>query len=197
MGQSGRGTVSETSTLSASVAGRYANALFELAREEAQLDAIDADLLALGAALDPDDGSADLHTLIASPLYSRDDQAKAMAAVTDAMGLSPLSRNVVGLMAEKRRLFALPQVIRVFAALLAAHRGEISAEVTAARPISDAQQAELAATLKASVGQEVKLDVTVDESLIGGLIVKVGSRMIDTSIRSRLAGLQNAMKEVG
>jgi F-type H+-transporting ATPase subunit delta len=120
-----------------------------------------------------------------------------MAAVTEAMGLSALVGNVVGLMATKRRLFVLGDVIDIFAKLMAEHRGEVTAEVTAARALSDGQQAALVSTLKAAIGREVKLNVTVDEGIIGGLVVRVGSKMIDTSIRSKLASLQNAMREVG
>ncbi len=122
---------------------------------------------------------------------------RAMASVAEAMGLSALVRNVVGLMATKRRLFVLGDVIDIFAQLMAEHRGEVTADVTAARALSDAQQAALVSTLKAAIGREVKLNVTVDEEIIGGLVVKVGSKMIDTSIRSKLASLQNAMREVG
>jgi F-type H+-transporting ATPase subunit delta len=113
------------------------------------------------------------------------------------MGLSEIVKNLVGLMASKGRLFVLGEVIDVFAKLMAEHRGEVTADVTAARAMSDAQQAALVSTLKAAIGREVKLNLTVDEEIIGGLVVKVGSKMIDTSIRSKLASLQNAMKEVG
>lgn len=186
--------MSEATTLTATAAGRYANALFELAREDATLEAVDADLDALAAALED---SEDLRTLIDSPLYSRDAQGQAMARVAEAMGLGTMTRNVLGLMAQNRRLFALPAMIRDFRAMLAQHRGEVTADVTAARPLSEAQRSALAETVERAVGRTVKLNVAVDESLIGGLIVRVGSKMIDTSIRSRLMGLQNAMKEVG
>ena len=113
------------------------------------------------------------------------------------MGLGPTVTNTLGLMAKNRRLFVVPGLVAQVKALIAADRGEVTAEVTAAKPLTKAQTEALAETLKASVGREVKLDVTVDESLIGGLVVKVGSRMIDTSIRAKLAKLQNVMKEVG
>jgi len=186
--------VAETSSLSSTAAGRYATALFELASEGGALDRTEQDVAALGEALK---ASADLRALISSPIYNRDEQGRAMAAVAGAMGLSDLVRNVLGLMASKRRLFVLDELIAIFARLMAEHRGEVTAEVTAARALSDAQRAGLAATLKSAIGREVKLNVTVDEAIIGGLVVKVGSKMIDTSIRSKLASLQNAMREVG
>ena len=186
--------MSESSTLVSSAAGRYATALFDLASESDALPQTEKDMEALGAALADSD---DLRALIETPVYTRDEQSRAMAAVADAMGLSPLVKNVVGLMASKRRLFVLDEVIEIFAKLMAEHRGEVTADVTAARKLSDMQQKALGETLKAAVGRDVKLNLTVDEKIIGGLVVKVGSKMIDTSIRSRLSALQNAMKEVG
>ena len=186
--------MSDTSILVSDAAGRYANALFELAREEGALEETERDVEALGQALTE---SADFRTLIASPLYGRDDQARGMAAVAEKMELSPLVRNVAALMASKRRLYMLPKVIGIFRALLAEHRGEVTAEVVSARELSDDQAEKLTQTLKSAEGRDVKLNVTVDESLIGGLVVRVGSRMIDTSIRSKLAQLQNVMREVG
>jgi F-type H+-transporting ATPase subunit delta len=183
-----------SSTLVSSAAGRYATALFELAGETDALAQTEQDMAALGLALEASD---DLRALISTPIYTRDQQARAMASVAETMGLSALVRNVVGLMASKGRLFMLGGVIEVFAQLMAEHRGEVTADVTAARALSEAQQAGLASTLKAAIGREVKLNVTVDEEIIGGLVVKVGSKMIDTSIRSKLASLQNAMREAG
>jgi F-type H+-transporting ATPase subunit delta len=113
------------------------------------------------------------------------------------MGLSDLVKKTVGLIVNKRRLFMLDDVIAIFVRLMAQHRGEVTAEVTAARKMSDAQRKALAETLKEAIGREVRLNVTVDERIIGGLVVRVGSKMVDTSIRSRLAALQNAMREVG
>ena len=185
--------MSEPASISTGIAARYATAIFELAKDGSALDALDADIRTLDAALSE---SADLRALIASPVYSRDAQARAMLALGERMGLSDVLRNTLGLMASKRRLFVLPQVLRALEGLLAEERGEMTAEVTAARPLSDAQQQKLVETLKARMGKEIKLRTSVDESLIGGLVVKVGSRMIDTSIRSKLAALQNTMKEV-
>ena len=181
-------------SLTSGAAGRYATALFELARDAGELDRAEGDLNQLGEALE---SSPELVELIRNPVYTRDEQGKAMGAVGDRMGLSPLVRNLVGLMASKRRLFALPQMITMFRALLAEDRGEVTAEVTSAHPISDTQRNALAERLRSSLGRDVKLDVRVDKEIIGGLVVRVGSRMIDSSIRSRLTRLQSAMKEVG
>lgn len=191
--QLGRVTVSAT-TLTSGIAGRYATAVFELAQEEGSLATVERDLDALEAALKD---SADLRDMIGSPLYGREDQGRAVAALADAMGLTATVRNTLALMAAKRRLFVLPQVIAQVKALAAEARGEVTAEVTAARPLSDAQRDSLAATLKASAGKDVTVNVTVDETLIGGLVVRLGSRMIDSSIRSKLAKLQSVMKEAG
>jgi F-type H+-transporting ATPase subunit delta len=191
---SGRLYVTASSSLVSSASGRYANALFELASEGDALAQAEKDMEALGQALETSD---DLRTLMHSPIYTREEQGRAMASVGEAMGLSALVRNVIGLMASKRRLFVLDEVISIFAQLMADHRGEVTADVTAARALSKAQQNALAKSLKAAIGREVKLNTTVDESIIGGLVVKVGSKMIDTSIRSKLASLQNAMREVG
>jgi F-type H+-transporting ATPase subunit delta len=186
--------VSEPASISAAIAGRYATAIFELARDAGGVDALEADVGALGAALA---ASAELRDLISSPLYSRDDQGKAIAAVAARMGLSAPMAQGLALMASKRRLFALPQLLKALAEAIATAKGEMTAEVTAAAPLSDAQAAKLAATLQEKTGKTVKLNVAVDDSLIGGMIVRLGSRMIDTSIRSKLASLQNTMKEVG
>jgi F-type H+-transporting ATPase subunit delta len=180
--------------LTSGVAGRYATALFELAREGGSLQKVEEDLDALGAALAE---SSDLRALIKSPVYGRDEQVSAMRALTDRMGLGAEVANTVGVMAANRRLFVLPEMIADVKALLAEHRGETTAKVTAAKPLTKAQTRALSESLRSSVGKDVKVDVSVDESLIGGLVVRLGSRMIDTSIRSKLAHLQNIMKEVG
>jgi F-type H+-transporting ATPase subunit delta len=141
--------------------------------------------------------SADLRDMIASPMISREDQGKAIAAIAEKMRLSALTVNTVRLMAHKRRLFVLPQLIVELRARIAAERGEVTAEVVSATPLSADQSAQLAASLTKRVGKAVTLQTTLDASLIGGLIVKLGSTMIDTSIRAKLAALKNAMKEVG
>lgn len=186
--------MSEPASISAGIAGRYATAVFELVKEAKGLKALEADVTALKAALKD---SADLRTLISSPVYSRADQTRAVSAVAAKMKLSPILSNTLGLMGRGRRLFVLPQLLAALQAMIADEKGEVTAEVTAAESLSKAQSDALAKSLSASVGKTVKLDTTVDESLIGGLIVKVGSKMIDTSIRSKLASLQNIMKEVG
>lgn len=179
---------------SAGVSGRYAKALFELADEQGALDAVGD---ALGQIREALAASADLSALIKSPVVGRDEQAEAMAKVLEAMKIGAPVSNLVALMASKRRLYVLPQVIAGFNDLLATKRGVTSAEVVSAKPLTKAQQEALEATIKKTVGANVALEVTVDEALIGGLVVKVGSKMIDTSIRSKLASLQTAMKEVG
>ncbi|RED18641.1 ATP synthase subunit delta [Pontivivens insulae] len=183
-----------TSAHVSGIAGRYATALFELAQEENALAQVEGDLDTLQAALNE---SADLRDLTTSPVYSREDQQSGMRALASAMGLGNTVTNTLALMASRRRLFVLEDVIKGVKALAADARGEITAEVTSAKALTKAQSEALAKTLKASVGQDVAINSTVDESIIGGLIVKVGSRMIDTSIRSKLAAMQNAMKEVG
>lgn len=186
--------MSESASISSGIAARYASALFDLAKDEGALAAVESDADALDAALTD---SPDLRDLIASPLYAREDQAAAMAAVAARMGLSPLVSNTVALMASKRRLFVLPQLIAQLRALIAAEKGEITAEVASAVALTPAQAQALSDTIAARVGRQVRLKASVDEGLIGGLVVKVGSTMIDTSIRAKLASLQNAMKEVG
>ncbi len=190
----GREDVSEPASVSTGIAARYASALFDLAREEGALKALEADAEALKAALA---ASPDLAAMIASPVISRGEQGAAMAAVAAKMGLGRLTASTLALMGEKRRLFVLPQFLNELAARIAEEKGEITAEVTSATALSAAQAKKLAETLKAKVGKTVKLNTTVDESLIGGLIVRLGSTMIDTSVKAKLAGLQNAMKEVG
>ena len=191
---SGRVDVSETASISLSIAGRYAQALFELAKEDGALMALESDADALGAVLTE---SPELAAMIASPVVNRDEQSAAMAAIAAQMGLSTLTQNTLALMAQKRRLFILPQLVQDLKARIAAEKGEVTAEVTSATVLTAGQRDALVATLKANFGKDIKLNTAVDESLIGGLIVKLGSSMIDTSVKAKLAALQNAMKEVG
>ena len=191
---SGRDDVSEPASISLGIASRYAQALFELSKEENGIKELEADLDALTAALTL---SSDLRDVIASPMVPRDDQAAAITAIAAKMGVSALMANTLTLMANKRRLFVLPHLLVDLRVRIAVEKGEVTADVTSAAALSADQATKLAATLKASVGKEVKLNTVVDESLIGGLIVKLGSTMIDTSVKSKLAALQNAMKEVG
>lgn len=190
----GRVDVSEPASISSGIAARYATAIFELSREGSGLQTLEADVDALDGALSQ---SADLRMLITSPVYTREQVAGAITAVAAKMGLSQTMAGALGLMAHKRRLFALPQVLAALRARIAAEKGEVTAEVTSAKALSGAQQAELASTLKARIGKDIKLKLAVDESLIGGLVIKVGSQMIDTSIKAQLAALKNTMKEVG
>lgn len=184
--------LSEPAGISAGIAGRYAAAVFDLAREEGALDRLEADVDALGRALLD---SADLRALIASPVYSREEQGRAIGALAAAMGLSPTMSNLLQLMAQKRRLFALPQLVRALRALLARARGEVAAEVVSAQALSPEQQARLERTLSEAEGRRVKVSARVDPQLIGGLVVRLGSRMIDTSVRSRLGRLQTLMRD--
>ena len=186
--------MSESASISTGIAARYATAVFELAKEAGDLDALERDVDTLDDAIT---GSADLRDLIRSPIYTRDQQSGAVSALAQKMGLSGTFANTLKLMASKRRLFVLSQLLVVLREKIADEKGEVTAEVQSARALSDKQQSALVKTLKASVGKDVKMKLSVDESLIGGLIVKVGSKMIDTSIRSKLAALQNTMKEVG
>ena len=182
------------SSISSGIAERYATAVFGIVKEDDSLPRLEENLNDLTAALGD---SADLRELLVNPVYSRDAQGAAISAIAQKMGLIPALTNVLALMASKRRLFVVPQMVSQLKDMLAEHKGEITAEVTSAQALSDDQRNKLAETLKANVGRDVQINATVDESLIGGLIVKVGSKMIDTSIRSKLNSLQNAMKEVG
>ena len=175
----------------AALAERYAAALYELADEGKTLDRVADDLRGLAALLDE---SADLTRLIRSPALSRADQGRAMRAVLERLGADALTAKFVGLVAQHRRLFVLPRMIKAYLAELAHRRGEIAAEVTAARPLT-AQQAEaVAAALRRAVGAKVSIEARVDPALLGGMVVRVGSRMVDSSLRTKLAKLELAMK---
>jgi len=186
--------VSEPASISSGIAERYATAIFEISQETKSLPKLEAGVDDVAAALAD---SADLREVISSPVVSREEQGAAIAAIATAMKLPDALSKGLGVMAAKRRLFALPQLITQLREMIAAEKGEVSAEVTSAKALTKAQSDKLAKTLKARVGKDVKINATVDESLIGGVIVKVGSKMIDTSIRSKLSSLQNSMKEVG
>ena len=176
-----------------SVAGRYASALFELASEQGQVADVEASLVKFQRMLD---GSADLQRLVRSPVFSADEQSKAMSAIVEKAGIGGLGSNFLRVIARNRRLFAVPDMIRSFRALASRARGEVMAEVTSALPLTSAQVNALKDTLRGSVGKDVQLDAKVDPSLLGGLVVKVGSRMIDSSIRTKLSTLKARMKEV-
>jgi F-type H+-transporting ATPase subunit delta len=184
--------VAET-TLVSGIAGRYATALFDLARDAGQLDAVAKDLNDLTAMLA---GSSDLVRLVRSPVFSREEQAKAIAAVAEKAGLSELVRRFLGVVASNRRLFALGDTIAAFRTLLSHHRGETIADVVSAVPLNDAQLAQIKASLSSTAAGNVVINAKVDPSLIGGLIVKFGSRMIDASVQTKLNNLKTAMKGV-
>ena len=181
-------------TGTAGLAARYAAALFDLADEARELDAVAADLRAIRALIAD---SADLRRLVRSPVLTREDQGRAMAAVLEKAGTSDLVRRFVGLVAGNRRLFALADMIEAYLSDLARRRGEITASVTSAAPLSEAQSAALADALRRAVGGKVAVETHTDAGLIGGLIVKVGSRMVDSSLKSKLQRLQLVMKGVG
>ncbi|KPQ16590.1 MAG: F-type H+-transporting ATPase delta subunit AtpH [Rhodobacteraceae bacterium HLUCCO18] len=168
--------------------------MFELAQEGGALDALEADVAALEAAMSE---SADLRDMISSPIYGREETQGAVGGIADAMGLDAITGNTLRLMAQKRRLFVLPALLRALRERIADHKGEVTADVLSAKALTQAQSDKLKKALSASVGREVQLNTAVDESLIGGLVVKVGSKMVDTSIRAKLNALQNTMKEVG
>jgi F-type H+-transporting ATPase subunit delta len=176
------------------MAGRYATALFELALEAHAIDSVAADLRAFDALVAE---SADLTRLVRSPVFTPDVQLKALTAVLDRAGVTGLAAQFLKLVAANRRLFAVRDIIKTFAALVARHKGEVSAQVTAAEPLSDARLGEIKSTLNAVTGKDVRVDVKVDPSIIGGLVVKLGSRMVDSSLRTKLNALKHAMKEVG
>ena len=173
------------------VAERYASALFELAVSEKQLPAVEEDLGRIGDLLD---GSDDLMRLIKSPVFSADEQQDAMTAVLDKPRITGLAGNFMRVVASNRRLFAVPDMLRSFRQKLAEHRGEVSADATVAHKLSAAQEKDLKTTLKSVVGKDVALEMSVDPSLLGGMIVKVGSRQIDTSLKTKLSSLKLALK---
>lgn len=177
--------------IQASLGGRYAVALFELARDSKSLDTVAESLSALKAAVAE---SADLKALITSPVIARDAAAKTVAAVAGSMGLDPLTTKFLGVLAQNRRLAQLPAVIRAYETLLSNHKGEARAEVTSAHPLTKTQITALSKSLKARVGRNVAVDAKVDPAILGGLVVKIGSQMIDSSIRTRLNSLAQAMK---
>lgn len=181
-------------TRASGLSGRYATALFDLADEQKALDQTATDLASIKSMLAE---SPELRRLIASPVLSRADQARAMAALLEKAGVSALVRNFIGLVAANRRLFALPAMIEGFLGELARRRGEATAKVIAARPLTDSQFNAVSDALKRAMGAKVAVDVSVDPTLIGGMIVKVGSRMVDSSLRTKLAKLKIAMKGVG
>jgi F-type H+-transporting ATPase subunit delta len=169
------------------MAGRYASALFELAKETSKVKEVEADLAKFRGLLNE---STDLIRMVRSPVISTDDQARAMGAIMAKAGIGGLAANFFNLITKNRRLFAAADIIKGFSALAAKDRGEVTADVTSAIALSDAQVADLKNALKESVGKDVTLNTHVDPSLLGGLVVKVGSRMIDSSLKTKLQGLR-------
>ena len=176
------------------VSGRYATALFELARDQKSVDAVKVDLDRFEAMLAD---SADLKRLVRSPVFSAETQSKALTAVLDKSGISGISANFLKVLTANRRLFAVTDVIRAFRALVAKFKGEATADVAVAETLSDKHLDALKAALKTVTGKDVALNVKVDTSLIGGLVVKLGSRMVDSSLRTKLNSIKHAMKEAG
>jgi F-type H+-transporting ATPase subunit delta len=183
--------VDNSGGIQASLAGRYATALFGLARDEKQIDAVTRSLESLEAALSD---STDFRALVTSPLISRGDAARAVRALTPTLGVDPITANFLGVLADNGRLGQLKSMIKIFRQLAAKDRGETTAEVTSARPLDDDQVASLKANLKARLGRDVAIEAKVDPEILGGIIVRLGSQMIDSSIRTKLNTLANAMK---
>ncbi|GLK72999.1 F0F1 ATP synthase subunit delta [Ancylobacter dichloromethanicus] len=175
------------------VAGRYATALFELARDADAVDAVQADLERFGAMIAESD---DLKRLVRSPVFSSEEQEKAVAALLAKAGIGGLAGNFFKTVAANRRLFTVEAIIRDFNLLVSAYKGEVTAEVTVAQPLSDAHAATLKQSLDALTGKDVKLAIEVDPSLLGGLKVKVGSKLVDASLKTKLNSIRTAMKEV-
>jgi len=176
------------------VSGRYATALFELARDEKSVDAVKADLDRFNAMIAD---SADLKRLVRSPVFSAEAQSRALTAVLEQAEITGISANFLKVLTANRRLFAVTDVIRAFRALVAKFKGEATADVIIAEALSDKNLDALKSALKSVTGKDVALNVNVDPSIIGGLVVKLGSRMVDSSIRTKLNSIKHAMKEAG
>ena len=186
--------VADAQAHTSGVANRYAAALFELAQESGSLDAVEKDVLSLETVMA---SSEDLTRLVRSPVYQADEQIRALDAVLGRLEIKSVLANFVKLTASNRRLFALSDMLRAFKAQLAAHRGEATADVVSAEPLGENHLSSLKEALKAATGKDVQINQSVDPSLLGGLIVKLGSRMIDTSLKTKLTSLRIAMKEAG
>ncbi len=193
-GRNGERDVADNNTSTEGVAGRYATALFDLAKEGSQISEVEADLSKFQVLLDE---SADLRRMVRSPVIAADDQARAIAAILEKAGIAGLAGNFLKLIANNRRLFAAGDMIKAYRALAAKARGEVGAEVTSATVLNDDQIAALKQTLKAAVGKDVSLDTRVDPGLLGGLVVRIGSRMIDSSLRTKLQNLKVSLTGAG
>jgi F-type H+-transporting ATPase subunit delta len=175
------------------MAGRYATALYDLALEQRALDSVKADLDRFDAMIE---GSEDLNRLVRSPVFTAEEQKNALAAILEKAGIGGITANFLRLVAQKRRLFAVREMVRAFRAFVARHKGEARAEVTVAEPLSENHLNALKAALKSTTKKEVALDIRVDPTILGGLIVKLGSRMVDASLKTKLNSIKLAMKEV-
>jgi len=185
-------TLSNSAAQNSGAAGRYTAAMFELAESAGALDTVEKEFQELGAVLE---SNTELSHVISSPAFSREQQSGAIGALAAKLGHSEMTRNFLGLMGSKGRLALLPETISGFEALVAEHRGNFAAEVTTAKPMSDMQRNALAENLRNSLGRSVRIEENVDPSILGGLIVKVGSKMVDSSLKSQLERLETAMKE--
>lgn len=186
--------MAKTTSPVSGVAERYARSLFELAQSDGTIGAVEADLGRIETMIGE---SADLARLVSSPVFASADQLNAISAVLDRAGISGIVANFVRVVTKNRRLFLLPQMIRAYRVIAADQRGEVAADVVSAHALTPAQQDELKATLKRVAGKDVKIGLTVDPSLLGGMIVRMGSRQIDTSLKTKLSSLKLALKEVG
>ncbi|WP_102961214.1 F0F1 ATP synthase subunit delta [Mangrovicella endophytica] len=186
--------MAQSSSPVSGVADRYAQSLFELARDEGSIDTVESELSAFQTLIDE---NADFRRLVESPAFTSDDQLKAIEAVVAAVQPGALTGNFLKVIASNRRLFVLSAIVKRFRALAAAHRGEVEAEVVSAHPLSDSQRSELSQAIAAYAGKTVTMRESVDPAILGGLVVRIGSRQIDTSIRTKLNSLKLALKEVG
>ena len=186
--------MAKSGSMISGVAERYAGSLFELARDAKSVPSVEKDLADFEAMLN---GSADLRRLMESPVFAAEEQLKAVAALVAKAKLGALTSNFLKVVARNRRLFAVPQMIRAFREIAARERGEVTAEVRSAHALTSAQENELKAALKGVTGKDVSVAVSVDPSLLGGMVVKIGSRQIDTSLKTKLDSLKLALKEVG
>jgi len=187
-------TVAGEDGIVSGMANRYATALFELSLEAGAIDAVKADLEWFDALVA---GSADLARLVRSPVFSADEQLKALSAILDKVAISGITAKFLKVVTSNRRLFAIRDMVKAFRALVARHKGEVTAQVTVADKLSDTRLSEIQGALKSVTGKDVQVDVTIDPAIIGGLVVKLGSRMVDSSLRTKLNAIKHAMKEVG
>ena len=179
-------------TIVSGMAGRYADALYQLARDSKATEKVAADLKTFGDLVAE---NPDMQRLVRSPVFTAEEQSRAVTALLDKAGIGGLANKFLRLVAENRRLFAINDIVRGYKAMVAKHKGEVTALVTAAEPLSDARLAEIKSSLKSVTGKDVQVDVHIDPAIIGGLIVKLGSRMVDSSLRTKLNAIKFAMKE--